>query len=284
MATIAIDTELKIIDRYQELVTESLGSSSTYIRTKETLQAMIDSEQITEANKSEALAGILGAINNSIISSSMSMALQWTKTEKELEFKKIELEKQLDLLTEDIKLKTAQTDKMTADNYATQAADLRSNGNAVIVDGEVVSLSDSGRVYEEMELVKEQVKKTIEDKELSIAKRRETNAGVHKVVADTYVNYGTYSGYTITENGVTAPVKNTTHKTLSDHQGVIAVEQAKGYAWNAWSNAASGLGATIGTALTTESDIFGGTAEYPDILGDWAATIKNLKNVQAPAI
>ena len=278
-----MDTELDIISKYKELVSSSLDGSSIYIRTKETLQEMLDKGEITEDEKSTALASILGSINNGILSSSMSMALQWSTAEKELLLKKKELEKQLEVMEEDIDLKEAQTEKVKYDNYTTQATSLRTNGSFTTVNGEVVSLSDSGSKYEEIQLIKAKTISENANRELIDGKKREVNTSIHKIIADTYVNYGTFNGYTISDSGITGVVPGTTHNTLSDKQGAIAQEQIKGYAYNAWSNAASGLGATIGTALTTESDIFGGTESYPDILGDWATIVKKLKDVQVNA-
>ncbi len=277
-----ITTDIDVIAKYNKLIAESLGSDSVYIRAKETLQSMLDKGEITEVQKSEALAGLVGGINSAVMSSSMSTALQWATTEKELEIRKLELEKQLSILDEDKKLKEAQTAKTWEENYATQATSLRANGYATIVQGKVAALSEAGKTLEDTALVKQTTATKKAETALLAVKEREVNAGIHKVMADTYVNYGMFSGYDITSTGVTglADITPNSMTTLSDLQVVIAKEQAKGYSYNAWANAATGLGSTIGAALASDYDLFSGA--NAGIMTDWSAVINKLKNIDEP--
>ena len=138
-----------------------------------------------------------------------------------------------------------------------------------------------------MLLTRKQVINADKEAILLTAKTGESDASTHKVIADTYTNYGAFSNYNISGTGVTGitDITPTGLTTLSSLQATIAKEQAKGFAYNAWASAASGLGSTIGTALTTETDIFGTVAgQYSDILTDFSITLKNLKNVTAPTL
>lgn len=284
MATITISTELDVICKYKELLQSSLDVDSIYIKTKETLLDMFDKGYIKDTDISVVLSEVLAQANASVVNSSMSNAVQWAIAEKELALKKLELAKQLDILDFERDLKEAQAVKTRNEDIINQAASLRQNGMPTVVDGKVISLTDSGVAYEGILLTKEQVLSEGKARELSDAKIKETNAGIHKLVADTFVNYGSYSGYVVTPNGITG-IQDTTpsgYKTLSYYQGKIAAEQAKGYAYNAWANAASGLGSTIGVALTSETDIF--TGDGTGILTSWKTTVDNLKNVQVPMI
>lgn len=284
MATISLSSELDVIGKYKELVEQSLNGDSVYIRTKETLQEMFQDDTITSKERSELLGVVLNNINNVIVSSSMSTALQWAAKEKDIALQKLELEKQLDILDNE-KLKTEnEANRIRNADLVQQAESLRQNGAMIVVGDKVVGLSDTGVQYENILLTREKVESENKAQALSDAKLDETNAGIHKIIADTYVNYGMYSGYSITGTGVTGVTDQTPTglTTLSDAQLVIAKEQAKGYSWNAWANAATGLGSTIGVALTSETDIF--TGDNAGILTSWKDVVNKLKNIPSPTI
>lgn len=284
MATISLSSELDVIGKYKELVEQSLNGDSVYIRTKETLQEMFQDSTITSKEKSELLGVVLNNINNAIVSSSMSTALQWAAKEKDIALQKLELEKQLDILDNE-KLKTEnEANRIRNADLVQQAESLRQNGAMTVVGDKVVRLSDAGVQYENILLTREKVVSEKKAQALSDAKLDETNAGIHKIIADTYVNYGMYSGYNITSTGVTGVTDQTPTglTTLSDAQLVIAKEQAKGYSWNAWANVATGLGSTIGVALTSETDIF--TGANAGILTSWKDVVNKLKDIPSPTI
>lgn len=285
--TIAMTSDIDVLTKYSSLIIDSLGSESVYIRTKETLQELLTGGAIKDTDKANVIAQVLTALNTSMVQGSMQTALQWAAQEKEIELKKLELEKQLDLLMEEKLVKEATVDKLKYDTIVTQSTNIRANGMPIVMNGQVTSLSETGTAFEQAKLLKAQAINESKNGTLIDNRVKESNANIHKIVADTYINYGTFSGYVISENGVTG-VNDTTPAevvTLSSLQASIAKEQAKGYAWNAWSNAASGLGATIGTAMTSETNIFGdATGQYQDLLIDWAATIKKLKDVTVPVL
>lgn len=278
MATVSVSSDIDVLDKYDQLVSQSLGKDSVYIRTKETLQQMFEDSSITGNQKSEILSSVLNNVNNAIVSSSMSTALQWAAKEKDVALQKLELEKQLDILQGEVTKTENEATRIANADLVSQADSLRNNGAMTVVNGKVTSLSDSGAIYENILLTREKVESENKAQALSDAKVTETNAGIHKIVADTYVNYGMYSGYSITSTGVTGITNNTPTglTTLSNAQLEIAKEQAKGYVYNAWSNVASGLGSTIGVALTSETDIFSGT--NAGILTTWKDTIEKLNN------
>lgn len=280
--TITVTDELDVVCKYKELLSSSLDVDSIYIKTKETIQDMFDKGYIKDDNIAEIVTQVLVQANASLVTSSMSTALGWANAEKEVALKKLELAKQLDILDGQIRLTNAQANKTANEDIATQANTIRQNGMPTVVDGKVLSLTDTGAVYENILLTREKVQSEDKAQELSDAKVKETHASINKLVADTYVNYGMFSGYTIGESGLIGVQDHTPtgYHTLSYIQGAIAKEQAKGYAYNAWANAASGLGSTIGVALTSETDIFTGTND--PIITSWKTTIDNLRDVQVP--
>lgn len=280
--TITVTDELDVVCKYKELLSSSLDVDSIYIKTKETIQDMFDKGYIKDDNIAEIVTQVLVQANASLVTSAMSTALGWANAEKEVALKKLELAKQLDILDGQIRLTNAQANKTANEDIATQANTIRQNGMPTVVDGKVLSLTDTGAVYENILLTREKAQSEDKAQELSDAKVKETHASINKLVADTYVNYGMFSGYTIGESGLIGVQDHTPtgYHTLSYIQGAIAKEQAKGYAYNAWANAASGLGSTIGVALTSETDIFTGTDD--PIITSWKTTIDNLRDVQVP--
>lgn len=281
--TVAVKTELDVLSKYTKLINEAMSGDSPYIRAKETLEEMFKDNDVPQDSKGEILAGLISSMNTSIMTTSMNTALAWASKEKELEFKKLELEKQLQILKNQIEQTKAEADKIANSDLIQQAESLRQHGKMTVVNGKVVGLSNEGLMYENTELTKEKVKSEELAQDLSEAKVKELYAGVNKIVADTYVNYGMFTGYAIAENGVTGITDVTPHgyTTLSKTQVAIGKEQAKGYAWNAWSNVASGLGSTIGVALTSETDIFSGS--NGDILTEWKDTISKMNKIQPPS-
>ena len=280
--TIAVKTELDVLSKYTKLINEAMSGDSPYIRAKETLEEMFKDNDVPQDSKGEILAGLISSMNTSIMTTSMNTALAWASKEKELEFKKLELEKQVQILQNQIEQTKAEADKIVNSDLIQQAESLRQHGKMTVVNGKVVGLSAEGLMYENTELTKEKTKSEQKTQDLSEAKVKELYAGVNKIVADTYVNYGMFTGYTIAENGVTGIMDVTPlgYTTLSKTQIAIGKEQAKGYAWNAWSNVASGLGSTIGVALTSETDIFSGS--NGDILTEWKDTISKMNRIQPP--
>lgn len=280
--TIATTTELDVVSKYKDLVKVSMGKDSPYIRAKETLEQMYTDNDVPQDSKGEILAGLISSLHTSVMSTSMNTALAWASQEKDNEFKKLELEKQLQILQNTIAQTKAEADRITNANLIQQAESLRQHGKMVVVNGIVVGLDNTGLLYQNIELTKEKVESEGKAQKLSDAKLKETYAGINKLVADTYVNYGMFTGYNITENGVTGitDVTPNGYVTLSETQITIGKEQAKGYAWNAWSNVASGLGSTIGVALTSETDIF--TGDNAGILTQWKDTITKMNKIQPP--
>lgn len=280
--TIAETNKLDVIAKYRQLVKESMGTDSPYIRAKETLKEMYDDNDVPQDAKGEVLAALINGLHNSVMSTSMNTALQWASKEKDTALQILELEKQLDILKNQVAQSEAEANSVKNADLIQQAESLRQHGSMTIVNGKVAGLSNDGLQYHNTELAKKKVVSETKTQDLSDAKLKETHVGINKLVADTYVNYGMFTGYTITENGVTG-VSNVTpvgYTTLSAAQLSIAKEQAKGYAWNAWSNVASGLGSTIGVALTSETDIF--TGDNAGILTEWKNTISKMNKIQPP--
>jgi hypothetical protein len=232
--------DLDVISKYKSLLAESLGSDSVYIRTKETYEALATSGDLKDADKAKILAETLSSMNGSLANACMQSALSWSTTEKELEFRKLQLAKELATMDADRELKEAQIEKLKYDSIATQAQTLRTMGNPTVIAGEVTGLSNEGTLYQDILIGQEQVLKLVKEGTLLDSRLEESYATIHKVVADSVVNFGTWS-YTLAKEGVSSATQVKPITPLSDVQLVLAQEQAKGYTYNAWSLASDGI-------------------------------------------
>jgi hypothetical protein len=279
MATISITSELDVLNKYNALVKESLASDSSYIRAKETIQELFTDGMITTANKAEIISNVIGGLVNSITTASMAAAIDWAKTEKEVDLRKLELALQLDILEQEKLLKEAQVDQTYNALRLAKVESKRLYGAGTFVGNDLASLEADGKVYSEIQLTDAQKLKVDAEKTLTDQKMNESYAAVHKIVADTYVNYGNYVYSGVGATGVTTvTAQHGAYETLSDVQKEIAVEQAKGYTYNAWANALTGSASMLGTAIAAEYAEFGPGTTGETLLNTVLATATNLKN------
>lgn len=274
MATIKLNSDLDVIAKYEALVSSSLGGESVYARLKDTVEKLVKDGDLSDAEKGKIVAEVLGGLSNSISSSSMQTALQWATNEKDIELKKLELAKQLDILDAEGKLRDAQVAKSKWEGIAIQANTERSYGKPSVVEGVVVGLAPKGKMLAETDLLAQQVLNSKEEINLLRSRLNESYAAVHKTVADTVVNYGPWT-YAIGANGVTSSSPGTTPVVpLSDVQRTIAKEQARGYAWNAWANAATASAGMLGTAIASD----GALKDIEGLVCIWRESVEKLKN------
>jgi len=282
--TILLQTNLEVVSKQRELVTEALGADGAYIRTKETLEELFNDGEFTGVDRASLIANTLSQLATSITNSAMSTALQWAYKEKDLYLKKEELELQFEAIK--LNNKKAEQDVIAsiANKHLLQAKVLREYGKPTLdADGNVVVLADEGRVFEEIRALRQDTSNKALVPNQMKAQTDEVNARTHKLIADTYVNHGLFTGYTITPHGIAYANKvDTGYVTLSDMNKQVAKEQAKGYAWNAWSNAASSSSGMIGTLIASE------TAELVDdaqeALTNWSSSITKLNAIVEPNI
>lgn len=282
--TISIDTTIDVINKYQNLISESLGSDSIYIRMKETLEELLNDGEIKGTDRAKIISETIAAMSNTITANSMNTALQWAAQEKELVLKKTEMEYQLDVLAQQKEKLVADTLIAENDKKLKQAQLLRIYGTYVSdVNGDIVSLGDNGKEYVGMQnVIQDTANKALLQEQIT-SQTEEVQARTHKLVADTYVNHGLFTGYTITNNGIASATKvGTGFVTLSELQKQVAKEQAKGYAWNAWSSAASSSAGMLGTLVA---------ADVPELVDDataalakWSSVVTKLDLVEPPVI
>ena len=281
--TIAVSTSLDVIDRYRELVEASLDGDSIYIRAKETVERLYENSEMSGAKKAEIVASTVTSMAASISANCMQLALQWESQESELGLKKEELEYKIDLMKLEADKAKQDVAASEANKHLLQAKLIREYGNKTVnADGDVVLLDDSGLVYEQVRAsVQDTANKALLSAQIA-SQTEEVQARTHKLVADTYVNHGLFTGYTITDSGIASATKVATgYVTLSDMNKQVAKEQAKGYAWNAWSNAASSSAGMIGTLVAAEIT---NESLVTSSLGTWSTAVTKLNTVTEPVI
>lgn len=251
--SLAIESKLDIASKYQELVDVTSNGESLYVRAREVIRALKEDGMITNGDEGAAISQVVAQLSGAGMSSAISGALQWAQAEKDIQFKKEELEYKIDQYK--LEAQKAEFDRDIAEtnkNYA-QGKMIRDMGTATIVNGDVSMLSDDGKLYWDTQAVKKDIDAKVVQITNFEAQTKQTHAQVHKLVADTYVNHGMFTGYTISETGIVnaSPIP-TTHTTLSEMNIRVAAEQAKGFALNAYGTAASSSSGMIGTLVAAE--------------------------------
>lgn len=258
-----VSSTLNVVPKYEELVKQSLDGESAYIRAKETLEELFKESSLSDAQRSDALVAVVSNVVNSITTASMSTALEWAKAESDIALKKIQLEKELEVTRCQAELVCAQKDQIELNMRLAQIESRRMYGVGTFdgTTGALLSLTEEGKVWTDMLMVEEKTLNTTEEREVIKIKVKESEAAIHKIVADTYVNFGTYT-FTYDADGrgietITPTFSPASHTTLSVTQQEIAIEQAKGYAYNAWANALTGSASMLGTAIAADYAEFG---------------------------
>ena len=282
MINIITSAELDVISKQRALVEEAIGPDSAYARFKENLIEIMEAGQVQQSERGKLIGETLSQMAIGITSSAMSIGLQWAAQENDSSFKKEELSRTLELLEKQIDKATQDATGSIAQKQMIQAQMLRDYGSPILDnEGNVVALPDSGRIYEMIVGIKQENENKKDLNDQILAQTDEVYARTHRLIADTYVNHGVYSWTTLQKNGVAGVTKATTgYTTLSDLQKVVTGEQAKGYAYNAWGNAASASGGMIGTLVA---------AEIPGLdpatyLNAWLNSVTKINAVTAPTV
>lgn len=284
MATITVLTtaDLDVVNKQRELTTEALGADGVYIRMKETLQAMLEDGSISGTDKATAMSQAVVGMTNSITANAMSTALQWAAKEKETELAIAELGYKLALLEQQALLAENQVAESLAGRQFKQAQIIREYGIPTKdANGNVVALADNGKEYATIRNIDQDTANKVLMSDQITAQTEEVMARTHRTIADTYVNHGMFTGYTITSTGITGTSKLPTgYVTLSELNKQVAAQQAKGYTYNAWSNAATSSSGMIGTLIAAEiADL-----DPTTYLNVWQTAVSKLNGLTEPNI
>ena len=278
--TIDTDTTLEVISKYNELSVALTDVDSMYLKAKETLDELFKTNTMTAVDKANIISNTLSNITIQSSQMALNTALQWCTAEKQILFDKMKLSYELEQINQG-SLKIAQ-DTLNAeqDNLILQAQMLRMYGKPTLVNGKITALDNSGKLYEEAQLIKQQTLNE-ETKNTQIeAQTDELYARIHQLVADTYVNHGVFNGYALSPTGLSGVTRVATgYKTLSELNALVGAEQAKGYVYNAWANAVSSSASMLATLISTESNV-----DYTGYLSKWNTAIDKLNGLVLPNV
>ena len=282
MINIITSAELDVISKQRALVEEAIGPDSAYARFKENLIEIMEAGQVQQSERGKLIGETLSQMAIGITSSAMSVGLQWAAQENDSSFKKEELSRTLELLEKQIDKATQDATGSIAQKQMIQAQMLRDYGSPILDNkGNVVALPDSGRIYEMIVGIKQENENKKDLNDQILAQTDEVYARTHRLIADTYVNHGVFQWTSLNNNGMSGVQKLVTnYTTLSDLQKVVTGEQAKGYAYNAWGNAASASGGMIGTLVAAEIPGLD-PAAYLDA---WMNSVNKINAVTAPTV
>ena len=285
MATILIETDLDVISKQRKLVEEALGPDSIYIRMKETLLDLLDHGDIKSTDKAKVVAETIAQMSASITANVMNTGLAWAEAEKRLGLQKEELEKQLDILVQNKLLAENQVTNSLAERQLKQAQLLRNYGTpSTDSDGNVTLLANEGKEYVTIQNIEADTANKEVQGEVLVATKEQNWAQTHKLVADTYVNHGVFTWTNLGANGLTGVNKTSTgYVTLSDLQKQVSKEQARGYVYNAWANAASAGASMLGTLAGAELESIPSTT-WTEMINLWKNPTQKLGNELAPSI
>ena len=285
MATLLIETELDVTSKQRLLVDEALGPDSIYIRMKENLIDMLDRSEIKGQDRAKVIADTIAQMSASITANVMNTGLQWAEAEKRLALQKAEMEKQLDILEQNKLLVQNQVVDSLAGRQLKQAQLRREYGTPTTdSNGNVIALGDDGKEYfSTLNIQADTLNKGVQGQVLT-AQKESTYAQTHKIVADTYINHGVFTWSGLTNSGMTGVSKTTTgYVTLSDLQKQVSREQARGYVYNAWSNAASAGASMLGTLAGAEIESIS-SSSWSEMINLWKVPTQKLGQEVAPSI
>ena len=285
MATILIETDLDVISKQRQLVDEALGPDSIYIRMKETLLDLLNDGSIKGTDKAKVVGETIAQMSASITANVMNTGLAWAEAEKKLALQKAELEKQLDILEQQGKLTENQVAATLADKQLKQAQLLRMYGTpSKDSDGNVLVLGNDGKEYASILNIEADTDNKGLQGEVLTATKEQNWAQTHKLVADTYVNHGVFTWSGLSSTGITGVSKTyTSFVTLSDLQKQVSKEQARGYVYNAWANAASAGASMLGTLAGAEIESIPSTT-WTEMINLWKTPTQKLGSEVAPNI
>ena len=285
MATILIETNLDVIEKQRQLVDEALGPDSIYIRMKETLLDLLNDGSIKGTDKAKVVGETIAQMSASITANVMNTGLAWAEAEKRLALQKEELEKQLDILIQNKLLTENQVANSLADRQLKQAQLLRLYGTpSKDSDGNVVMLANEGKEYLTMENIEADTSNKVIQGEVLTATKEQNWAQTHKLIADTYINHGVFTWTNLNDKGLSGVNKtNVGYVTLSDLQKQVSKEQARGYVYNAWANAASAGASMLGTLAGAELESIPSTT-WTEMINLWKNPTQKLGNELAPNI
>lgn len=261
--------DLNVKDIYQELMEVSTGQNSAYLRTKETLQDLVDSSTLTDREKSEVISKTLSGIAGNITNSALDAAIKIATENRDAPFA-------LAKVSADTAMTLAQTTKLGKDELLVeeQTKKLSSDIDKQIIDGWYTQgklIADTGlapNANTSAAIISDQTvsaqSKAYQDIKLGEAKVYESWSGA--LMANGNVAYTVANGMpTLITLSSTGLVKAQTD---------VAVRQEKAFDDNMRQHAANSSASMIGVLLGSEA--FTDPADYNGYLTHWTTSLTYL--------
>lgn len=275
---LSLEANLDVVSKYNELLTQTVGENSLYIKTKETLDEYFKDNNMTAVDKANLVSSTLSNITIQCTQAILNAALEWAVQEKTMTLKIAETEYGLGKINQETQNAVTANKAAEVEYDLLQAKMIRDYGVPTKVNGIITSLSDSGEAYHKIELLKQQTANELTKNGQLTAQTKELYARIHQLVADAYINHGVFNGYTISESGLSNITRtNTGFKTLSEMNVEVGKQQANGYVYNAWANAASSSASMLATLISSESAI-----DYQPYVTSWKNTVDKLNSLGIP--
>ena len=276
--SLSLEANLDVVSKYNELLTQTVGENSLYIKTKETLDEYFKDNNMTAVDKANLVSSTLSNITIQCTQAILNAALEWAVQEKTMTLKIAETEYGLGKINQETKNAITANKAAEVEYDLLQAKMIRDYGVPTKVNGIITALTDTGEAYHKIELLKQQTANELTKNSQLAAQTKELYARTHQLVADAYINHGVFTGYPISESGIANITKtNTGFKTLSEMNVEVGKQQANGYVYNAWANAASSSASMLATLISSESAI-----EYQPYVTSWKNTVDKLNSLVIP--
>lgn len=276
--SLSLEANLDVVSKYNELLTQTVGENSLYIKTKETLDEYFKDNNMTAVDKANLVSSTLSNITIQCTQAILNAALEWAVQEKTMTLKIAETEYGLGKINQETKNAITANKAAEVEYDLLQAKMIRDYGVPTKVNGIITALTDTGEAYHKIELLKQQTANELTKNSQLAAQTKELYARIHQLVADAYINHGVFTGYTISESGLANVTKTSTgFKTLSEMNVEVGKQQANGYVYNAWANAASSSASMLATLISSESAI-----DYQPYVTSWKNTVDKLNSLGIP--
>lgn len=276
--SLSLEANLDVVSKYNELLTQSVGENSLYIKTKETLDEYFKDNNMTAVDKANLVSSTLANITIQSTQAILNAALEWAVQEKTMTLKIAETEYGLGKINQETQNAITANKAAEVEYDLLQAKMIRDYGVPTKVNGIITALTDSGESYHKIELLKQQTANELTKNKQLAAQTNELYARTHQLVADAYINHGVFNGYTINESGLSNITRTDTgFKTLSEMNVEVGKQQANGYVYNAWANAASSSASMLATLISSESAI-----DYQPYVTSWKNTVDKLNSLGIP--
>lgn len=151
------NTQIDVLSKHRLLVQETLSDESIYVRTREVMSELINDGSLSSGEKAKIIANALASMTSSMTASAMDTALRWATAEQDMMIKNVETSAKVNAVLAEISKSEKELEILNADKRIKQAQSIRLYGVPTLDNrGNVLSLSDEGKEFESIKLIKEE--------------------------------------------------------------------------------------------------------------------------------